>query len=701
MIRQTGDPKLVTFFQSLSHVVFDACMHGGDRDKRTKFLCSPGLFEPLAVDCDNKHTHASWVPRLEHGRMVFPTAAEAAIRRHFAPAHVTLSSRSCPTIGPHDTPRSPSQGLDYHGSRSPKLASTPNGFPSFWALNICPTQSRSPHINSWRLLHHGGARLRHQVRPAIRGRDSCLSTEFGGNQRSFSTKPKRCVPVDGQNFLHPAAIDAVHRVVSAPVLEMARDRLRAALKVKSLRVELEQQEKVMKDAMRPDVRSRLSIKNIKLFEPLLKSLDYPDMGVIDLMRDGVPMVGWQSPPQGLRENLIPATMTAQELEDSAIWRRRSIMGAGQKATPRDEHELLKAASAEVEAGFLQGPFTEQEMTDHLGRSDWLLNPRFALHQGNGGKVRVIDDARQSALNCAYSSTVKLQLQDSDYIAAMLRYAMTVQSTVDTDADERWLGKTLDLSKAYKQLAVQPDHQHLTIVGFPVGDKWHLYKSIALPFGATGSVYGFVRVSQALWFLLTKLLHTVTLCYFDDFPVIEKQGGCKVLSSAMSSIRDSLGWLFARSGQKSVDFAEAFDALGVTFLAKLHLGEFVVRNKPSRIAKICSILEGIAEAGTITSAQASQVQGLLNFACGFYSTKACKQLVSCFAPLADLNSKAKAERLGLVCKYAINLLTRLRPRKHRLTTSCARVHGRCLGRRCSIGRRPGFRLRYGSIPLLRS
>ena len=227
----------------------------------------------------------------------------------------------------------------------------------------------------------------------------------------FDATKKVRRPVDGQNFLHPATIDAVHRVVSTPVLEMAKDRLRTVFKVKSLRVELEQQEKVMKGAMHPDVRSRLSIKNIKLFESLLKSLDYPDMGVIDLMRDGVPMVGWQSPPQGFRENLIPATMT-QCREDSAIWRRRSKMGAGQKATPRDERELLNAASAEVEAGFLQGRFTEQEITDHLGRSDWLLNPRFALHQGNEGKVRVIDDARQSALNSAYSSTVKLQLQDS-------------------------------------------------------------------------------------------------------------------------------------------------------------------------------------------------------------------------------------------------------------------------------------------------
>ena len=52
-------------------------MHGGIRDKRTKLLASPGLFAPLAVDCDQTHSHASWTPYAQGTRMVYPTATEA------------------------------------------------------------------------------------------------------------------------------------------------------------------------------------------------------------------------------------------------------------------------------------------------------------------------------------------------------------------------------------------------------------------------------------------------------------------------------------------------------------------------------------------------------------------------------------------------------------------------------------------------
>ena len=85
-----------------------------------------------------------------------------------------------------------------------------------------------------------------------------------------------------------------------------------------------------------------------------------------------------------------------------------------------------------------------------------LNPRFVLFQGVNQKVRVVDDAKQSAVNSAYSSTVKLQLRRGSrcgYVLGAVREA----GLSGSDAFE-WLGKTFDLSKAYKQLAVLPDHQ---------------------------------------------------------------------------------------------------------------------------------------------------------------------------------------------------------------------------------------------------
>ena len=64
--------------------VFHSCMHGGERDKATKFwsfnprVPSANLFESLGLLCDGNHTHQSWRPRFVTGSWVFPTKEEAA-----------------------------------------------------------------------------------------------------------------------------------------------------------------------------------------------------------------------------------------------------------------------------------------------------------------------------------------------------------------------------------------------------------------------------------------------------------------------------------------------------------------------------------------------------------------------------------------------------------------------------------------------
>ena len=289
------------------------------------------------------------------------------------------------------------------------------------------------------------------------------------------------------------------------------------------------------------------------------------------------------------------------------------MGSRQKPSSEEEADLIESTASEVDQGFLVGPFTEAQMDANYSHQKWLTTPRFVLYQGPSRKVRVIDDAKASALNPAYSSTFKLQLQDNEYIAAMIRTTLNEQSRTGHLA--AWPGCTLDLSKAYKQLAILPQHSHLAVVAFPVGGKWRFYKSVALPFGATGSVYGSVRVAQALWFVVAKLLKAITCNYFDDFIMIKKTEGAKVLSSAFGAVLDILGWVYAKEGDKALGFAEAFDALGVTHsLQDTRLGSFEVANKAGRLEKICDILQGISEAGRTTSAQAAEVQGLLNFTC---------------------------------------------------------------------------------------
>ena len=470
-------------------------------------------------------------------------------------------------------------------------------------------------------------------------------------------------PMDNDSFLHEATKNAIKKVVRTDPLVLAKERLATVFNLRKLTNELKSQEETLKETMHPDVRRCTAPKNILLFEHVLRQLGFWDMEVVSLLKQGIPLVGLQAAPNGYREQLVPASITEDELLQSAAWRRKSLMCQSKRFKPEEEAALLETTAEEVAKGFLEGPYSEQEISVLLETEDWSLSPRFVLFQGAGGKVRVIDDAKKSSVNAAYSSTVKLQLQDVDYAANMVLCLMSESAAADVPGDE-WMGKTFDLSKAYKQLAILPAHQRHAVVGFPVNGTWRFYRSVSLPFGCTGSVYGFVRVSQAIWYIVTRLLSAVSSHYFDDFPTLERAPGCRVLSLAFSAVLDMLGWAHAKEGDKALNFAGAFDLLGVNFnLAWTPKGILQVTNKATRIEKLCALLDRIKSDGEITAAQASELQGLLNFAIGFFSGKALKHLVAAFMPYADRVSHSKSVELQDLCAYAKAMLTSLGPRTH--------------------------------------
>ena len=60
------------------HNVFQSCMMGGDRDKRTKWWSSKPCFEAFNILCDNNHAHKPWKPVQTESGLHFPTSEEAA-----------------------------------------------------------------------------------------------------------------------------------------------------------------------------------------------------------------------------------------------------------------------------------------------------------------------------------------------------------------------------------------------------------------------------------------------------------------------------------------------------------------------------------------------------------------------------------------------------------------------------------------------
>ncbi|CAL1163338.1 unnamed protein product [Cladocopium goreaui] len=230
-------------------------------------------------------------------------------------------------------------------------------------------------------------------------------------------------PIDQDSFLHQITKEAIAQVVGTCPTKMAKERLSTVFHVRKMATSLKSLEVDLKADMHPDVSRCVRSKNILLFEKLLHQLDFWDMDAVNLLKFGVPIVGMQEPPKGYQQLLLPASITEDELIQSAKWRRDSLMKATRALSKSEEDALTEATAMEVDKGFLQGPCTEEEMSVLMGTDGWSLNPRFVLFQGSSQKVRVIDDAKQSAVNAAYSSTVKLQLQDVDYAAAMVLGAM--------------------------------------------------------------------------------------------------------------------------------------------------------------------------------------------------------------------------------------------------------------------------------------
>ena len=143
--------------------------------------------------------------------------------------------------------------------------------------------------------------------------------------------------------------------------------------------------------------------------------------------------------------------------------------------------------------------------------------RFVIEQGS--KLRRIDDGLEAQLNSTYTSTIRLDLQDADYVVAL-----TLELGKSHELD--WWGKTLDLSKAYKQLPVLPEHRDLAVVFFKDSTGNSRYYIPNALFGSTAAVYAFNRVSGSLWFLINKFLKVPSAVYFDNYPMFSPKASAQ-------------------------------------------------------------------------------------------------------------------------------------------------------------------------------
>ena len=78
-------PAIVELLQAVPgyDAIFHNCVHGGRRNKSTRWWSTHDIFQPLAAKCPGTHPHASWAPRIMNGRPVYPTKEEAEYPKEF------------------------------------------------------------------------------------------------------------------------------------------------------------------------------------------------------------------------------------------------------------------------------------------------------------------------------------------------------------------------------------------------------------------------------------------------------------------------------------------------------------------------------------------------------------------------------------------------------------------------------------------
>ena len=118
-------------------------------------------------------------------------------------------------------------------------------------------------------------------------------------------------------------------------------------------------------------------------------------------------------------------------------------------------KVWEATMEDVAEKVSVGPFySHQEVSDFVGCSGWIPTQRFEVVQKN--KVRGVDSATVNGVNRATKITEKLELPSTDGNVAALRW-------LRTHCKVKLVGWVLDERKAYRQIAVRPDHRRWSVV----------------------------------------------------------------------------------------------------------------------------------------------------------------------------------------------------------------------------------------------
>ena len=225
-------------------------------------------------------------------------------------------------------------------------------------------------------------------------------------------------------------------------------------------------------------------------------------------------------------------------------------------------------------------------------------------------MRLIDDLRP--VNQTVATSESPRPHTVDMLTSMGKSMMAAAPGVPL------LGKAYDLTAAYRQLTLHPSTCWNSFISVWDHTKQEpsVFQLRALPFGASKSVYSFLRTSHSLWWLACVALSIVWTLYYDDFICLSSSMLASHTDNRVRAFFFLLGWQFSSSGDKHMDFSEVFTALGVIVqLSSCLDGRLTISNTTRRIKELVEAIQSILSSGSLAKAQALKLRGRMQFAEG--------------------------------------------------------------------------------------
>eukprot|EP00435_Cladocopium_sp_Y103_P025489 s1800_g6.t1 len=305
--------------------------------------------------------------------------------------------------------------------------------------------------------------------------------------------------------------------------------------------------------------------HIELYAEMLAAVQSVDQSLPQFLLRGFPIVGpiaptgrW--PPYDKPQKDIPVKDALHRAWDL----RRKIINRVHAVPVTDNLAKIWEASLEdVSEGSCLGPFeSENEVSKILECEDWIPTQRFEVVQKN--KVRGCDSATTNMINQVTKISEKLQLPSTDSNVAALRRMRSMKP------DEALFGWVLDERKAYRQIAVRPDHRKFSVICLknPASRSPNFFIMVGHSFGLVSAVYNYNRRSAAINEILVALFGLVAFSFYDDKYGFEP---ASTVASAKRIAESVHFWLGAQFDQKKLQLSRTPTILGVTYnLDKMQL-----------------------------------------------------------------------------------------------------------------------------------